>query len=136
MEDALLKYKLSTIPASNVENDKNANPINWNQTWTNWMDDNPMQAAKKATHGQTIIIAIIAVIFGLLIIGMFLLMGLNCAKKSFQETRPFVEYDDHLSSGPGSIAVMQDERRISHYSKDLPNFKAIDSFRDVTKNID
>ncbi|XP_043483335.1 arylsulfatase B-like isoform X2 [Leptopilina heterotoma] len=137
LEDALLKYKLSTIPASNVENDKNANPINWNQTWTNWMDDNPIKydSTKKSAQGQTIIIAIIAVIFGLLIIGMFVLMGLNCAKKSFQETRSFVEYDDQISSGPGSISV-QDERRISHYSKDLPNFKAIDSFRDVTKNID
>ncbi|XP_051172962.1 arylsulfatase B-like isoform X2 [Leptopilina boulardi] len=139
LEDALLKYKVTAMPASNLENDRKANPIYWNNTWTNWMDDNPMnESTKKVVHGQTIIIAIIAVIFGLLIIGMFVLMGLNCAKKSFQESGSFLERDpiqDDQNSGPGSIAV-RDERRISHFSKDLTNFKGIDTFKDVTKNID
>lgn len=138
LEDALLKYKVTAMPASNMENDRKANPINWNGTWTNWMDENPMNdSSKKAAPGQTIIIIIIAVIFGLLIIGMFVLMGLNCAKKSFQENGSFSErdpiQDDQIQ--PGSIAI-QNERKVSHFSKDLPNFKGIDSFKDVAKNID
>lgn len=38
MEQTMMKYRKSAKPIINVPRDPNADPIKWNNTWTNWQD--------------------------------------------------------------------------------------------------
>lgn len=84
------------------------------------------------------IIAVIAVILGLLIVGIFTLIGLKCAKKKSQKGDSLSE-DDNFQGIEERIPGPEDpldERRISQLSKDLSNFKGISSLKDVARNVD
>ncbi|KAJ8675545.1 hypothetical protein QAD02_011331 [Eretmocerus hayati] len=43
LEEILEKYKLSAVLPSNTPNDPRANPALWNNTWVNWLDDDPLE---------------------------------------------------------------------------------------------
>ena len=143
LEEALLKYRVTTIPASNIENDPNANPVNWKGIWVNWKDSNPMkhiqspdEVPSSSLAGSTI--AIMAVILGLLIVGIFTLIGLKCARKSSPGSVSLPN-DDNFQGIRGRSPAPEDhlnERRISQLSKDLPNFKGISSLKDVARSVD
>ena len=130
------------MPASNVENDLNSNPVNWNGIWVNWKDPNPMEFSisqnEKPFELPGSAIAVIGIILGLLVVGIFIVIGLKCANKSSSDNDSlsdvnFKEIQDR-SLSPEDRDVS--ERRTSQISKELSNFKAINSLKDLARNID
>lgn len=91
LEEALLKYRVTALPPSNVPNDPKCNPAFWNRTWVNWQDDDPTEFLIDSVGKNRLenindqlpgsVIAVIAVLLGLAVVGIFALIGLRCNKK-------------------------------------------------------
>ncbi|XP_014227795.1 arylsulfatase B-like isoform X1 [Trichogramma pretiosum] len=96
LEEALLRHRLTALPPSNVPNDPTANPALWNDTWVNWMDDDPREFLTQSTPNDRVdinpmnapidrlpgsVIAVIAVLLALAVLGIFTLIGLSCNKR-------------------------------------------------------
>ena len=91
LEESLLKYKVTSVPPSNVPNDPQANPALWNGTWVSWQDDDPLEFSFKEVDKNPIadpidkipgsVVAIIAVLLALAVLGIFILIGLRCSKE-------------------------------------------------------
>lgn len=92
LEEALLNYRVTALPPSNLPNDPKANPSLWNNTWVNWLDDDPLEylvddVSKNKIQDPSakpsgIIIALIAVILILAIVTIFALTGVGCSREN------------------------------------------------------
>lgn len=89
LEKVLMKYKLTTVPPSNIPSDPKANPLLWNNTWTSWDDPNPLALALKINESQTRsgpAIAVMSIICGLFAVGVMTLIALKCGKSNTKDT--------------------------------------------------
>ncbi|KAK9300129.1 hypothetical protein QLX08_007059 [Tetragonisca angustula] len=80
----LMKHRLSVIPPSNLDGDPKANPLLWNNTWTNWDEPNPLALTytnakefQQYSDSATIIMSIICCLF---VVGVIILFVFKCRK--------------------------------------------------------
>lgn len=84
LERILMKYRITAIPASNLDGDPRADPTLWNNTWTSWCETDPLALSYtnveelKQYSGPAI--AVMSIIFGLFIVGIMMLFALKCGK--------------------------------------------------------
>ncbi|XP_012265045.2 arylsulfatase B-like [Athalia rosae] len=144
LEEALMKYRLTAIPATNVDADPRANPVHWNNTWVNWDELHPMKlisegdpASPKKLSGPAI--AVIAVILALSVVAILTLFGFRKCQKNNPPA------DNHPELGalkgvPESIGEANDctieEPQSSELSRSLHSLKELSSLKDLSKNID
>jgi hypothetical protein len=91
LKEALLKYRVTAIPPSNVANDPRANPALWNGTWISWLDDDPLESLVDDVNKDRLddptpkltgpVIAVIAIIFGLSLLGILTFVALGCSRE-------------------------------------------------------
>lgn len=140
LEEALMRYRVTAIPASNVDQDPRANPVNWNGTWVNWMDPEPLisgfDISEKPKRIPAFAIALIAVLLGLSIIGIIVLVTVKLKKKASKE----IHHPEHgnfqkLSDRSGNLndrAILEgiEAPRKSH------SFNELASLKDLARTID
>ncbi|CAH1099210.1 unnamed protein product [Psylliodes chrysocephalus] len=73
LEKLLMDYRKNIVPALNEDRDPRANPINWNNTWSSWIDSDYVARSKvpnsfKTTSTMNIIIIVVSSITILFIV--------------------------------------------------------------------
>ncbi|XP_015600611.1 arylsulfatase B isoform X2 [Cephus cinctus] len=142
LEEALMKYRVTAIPANNVDTDPMANPVYWNGTWVNWKDANPMEFMRSNRQSSGRIsgpaIAAIAILLGLAIVVAILLFTLKFRRSSPEPARHTergtfhkVQRDSLNLSEP--VAA---DSQMSEISLSLQGFRELASLKDLARNID
>ncbi|XP_014208813.1 arylsulfatase I-like [Copidosoma floridanum] len=128
LEEALLKYRVTAVPPSNVPNDPRADPALWNSTWVNWLDDDPLEFLVDDVSKDKIddpgarlpgsMIALIAVLLGLALVAILALIGIRCSKrydhalKKKQQQQPGYRNSKHFQEvvqQPGEMTAVLDQ---------------------------
>lgn len=99
LERILMKYRITAIPASNLDGDPRADPTLWNNTWTSWCETDPLALSYtnveelKQYSGPAI--AVMSIIFGLFIVGIMMLFALKCGKGNSNNLKNPEYQNDH-----------------------------------------
>ncbi|CAH1099301.1 unnamed protein product [Psylliodes chrysocephalus] len=91
LKKLLLDYSKNILPALNKDRDPRANPINWNNTWSSWLDSDYVARSKlpnsfKTTSAMNIIIIVVSSIT-ILFIGFRLSSKLSDTKAKKREQK-------------------------------------------------
>ncbi|XP_053973145.1 arylsulfatase B-like [Hylaeus volcanicus] len=101
LERILLKYRVTTIPPSNLDGDPRANPALWNNTWTSWDEPNPLALSYVSTDEfqsySRPAVAVVSIIVGLFIVGVMTLLTLKCGKAVSSNIDNSEYHDSHES---------------------------------------
>nr|UNO37547.1 sulf4 [Psylliodes attenuatus] len=77
LEQLLLDYRKNIIPALNKPRDPNSNPVNWNNTWTNWRDCDHVVRSKVINSFKAVSTMNISIIVVSCILILFMIFGLS-----------------------------------------------------------
>ncbi|XP_001604760.1 arylsulfatase B [Nasonia vitripennis] len=138
LEEALLKYRVTALPPSNVPNDPKANPAFWNHTWVNWQDDDPYEFLTDMVGKNKLenindrmpgsVIAVIAVLLGLAVVAIFALIGLRCNKKYHALKKKQQQSDYRNSRHFQEVQQPSETQAVLEPEESQPNGKIVESF--------
>nr|ATE50179.1 arylsulfatase 4 [Psylliodes chrysocephala] len=77
LEQLLLDYRKNIVPALNKPRDPRANPMDWNNTWTNWQDCDHVVRSRIINSFKAISTMNISIIVVSCIIILFMIFGLS-----------------------------------------------------------
>nr|ATE50182.1 glucosinolate sulfatase 3 [Psylliodes chrysocephala] len=77
LEKLLVDYRKNIVPALNADRDPRANPINWNNTWSSWLDSDYIVRSKVPNSFRTISTMNIIIIVVSSIIILFIVFRLS-----------------------------------------------------------
>lgn len=75
LEDALNEYRKSTLKPRNVPEDPMADPIYWNNVWSNWQDPHH---SKTFTRFNIILLAVIVLLFIIVLVILLIISVKGC----------------------------------------------------------
>ncbi|XP_012279683.1 arylsulfatase B [Orussus abietinus] len=137
LEDALLKYKVTMVPPSNLDKDPLANPANWNGTWVNWHDQDPMEFLRELKSSSRLsgtTIAILGILLGLLFLGVVILIAVRRLGEHKQEPHPEDgSFHEVLEDPVGQREPLGTGQRATRLSGSLGEFSRLN---DVPKTVD
>lgn len=139
LEETLLKYRVTAIPAANVPEDDRANPKLWGGVWVNWRDGNFLAAngsnnSTPRLSGSTI--AVIAALLGLVFIAIVTLVAMKQAKKSDLQHQ---HRDSHHQADQQMLSTVNKEDEADSSKKigtDIETLTKLNSIKNLAKGID
>ncbi|XP_015512998.2 arylsulfatase B-like [Neodiprion lecontei] len=143
LEEALMRHRVTVIPASNVDSDPKADPKNWQGIWVNWNEPIPMKFSSTDSEEPKRIsgpaIALIAVLLGLTTVGVIVLFTVKFKKNSCTESHPehgtFQQIPGEGNDNGNNSAVLESTKVLPN-PKSIQSFKEFASLKDLARNID
>lgn len=128
LEQNLIKMRSNVVPPRNVPRDPNADPVNWNNTWTNWVDYIELREENCSSESLSpIMIALIAFVCLLLIICSLIATGRFIRRPKRKTTnRESISFDIVESAKDCTDMALSKNYELSHIEHIKENGRTIE----------